>query len=89
MSFIIAQYIRKDATIKQIVIKRKLSLVLSVIINEITSQMISLEIFIVRNFIPASGLVYKYFLNIIYTIILKTIIKNIITKQSRKFILQK
>jgi hypothetical protein len=65
MSFIIGKYIRKEATIKQTTIKRKFSLVLSIIIKETISQIISLEIFIVRNFIAAFGLPNKYLLNML------------------------
>lgn len=80
---------RNDATTKQITIKRKLDLVFSIINKETASQIISLAIFTTRNFIPASALPKKYFLNIIYTIILKNTANNIIMKQSRKFMLQK
>jgi hypothetical protein len=80
---------RNDATIKQITINRKFSFVLSIIIKEIISQIISLEIFIARNFIPASDLPFKYLLNITYTATLKNIANNIIIKLSQKFILQK
>jgi hypothetical protein len=89
MSFITDKYIRNEPTIKQITIKRKLSLVLSIIIKEIISQIISLERFVAKNFIPASGLPYKYLLNTINMIIFKNNNRNIIIKLSQKFILQK
>jgi hypothetical protein len=89
MSFITDEYIRNEPIIKQIIIKRKLSLVLSIIIKEIISQIISLERFIAKNFIAASGLPYKYLLNTINMVIFNTITKNIIIKLSQKFILQK
>ncbi|GAB0157464.1 hypothetical protein CHRYSEOSP005_27400 [Chryseobacterium sp. Alg-005] len=83
MSFITGKYIKNDATIKQITIKRKFSFVLSSIINEITNHTISLEIFTVRNFIPASGLLYKYLLNITNTITLKNVTNNTTMKLSQ------
>lgn len=75
--------------IKQITIKRKLALVLSIINKEIINQIISLDIFTARNLIPALGLLYKYLLNITYTILLETSNKAIIIKLFQKFILQK
>lgn len=69
--------------------KRKLALLFSKIRREVTSQIISLDILIVKNFIPASGFLYKYFLNIIYTIILRMAINKITMKLSRKFMTQK
>lgn len=54
MSFIIRKYIKNEATIKQITRNRKFSFVLSINSKEIASQTISFEIFITRNFIPAS-----------------------------------
>ena len=89
MSFIMGKYIRNEPIIKQMTIKRKLSLVLSIIIKETISQIISLEIFTPINLIPASGLPYKYLLNIIYTATFKNAAKNMIIKLSQKFILQK
>ncbi|WP_157967967.1 hypothetical protein [Chryseobacterium elymi] len=83
------KYIRNEPITKQMIIKRKFSLVLSIIIKEVISQKTSLPIFIVRNFIPASGLPYKYLLNIIYKTTFKNATKNIIIKLSQKFILQK
>ncbi|NML70192.1 hypothetical protein HHL23_10325 [Chryseobacterium sp. RP-3-3] len=83
------KYIRNEPITKQMTIKRKFSLVLSIIIKEVISQKISLPIFIVRNFIPASGFPYKYLLNTIYKTTFKNAIKNIIIKLSQKFILQK
>lgn len=65
MSFIIGKYMRKEAIIKQITINRKPSLVLSIIDKETTSHTISLKILTTRNFIPALGFLYIYFLNII------------------------
>lgn len=56
MSFIMGIYINSDATKKHITINRKFSLVLSIIINEITSQIISFDILTAKNFIAASGL---------------------------------
>ena len=89
MSLITGKYIRKEETIKQITISRKFSVVLSIINNETMSQRRSLEILMVINLIPAFSLPYSRFLNIIYTTIFKTAIKNITIKLSRKFILQK
>ncbi len=74
---------------KQITIKRKLALVFSMIIKDTISQIRSLDRLMTRNFIPASCLPYKYFLNTIYTIILSNDINNTIMKLSRKFMLQK
>ncbi len=78
-----------DATIKQIIINKKLALFFSITNNEITSHNKSLEIFSVRNFIPAFSLQHRYFLNIINTIIFKTAINEMTIKLSKKFILQK
>ncbi|MBB4805628.1 hypothetical protein HNP38_000900 [Chryseobacterium defluvii] len=89
MSFIIGKYIRKDAIIKQITINRKPSFVLSIIANDIISHIISLEILMARNFIPASGLPYKNRLNSMYTIMLSNTIKNTTIRPSEKSILQK
>jgi len=78
-----------DATIKQIIINKKLALFFSITNNEITSHIISLEIFSRTNLIPAFSLPYRYFLNIINTIIFKTAINEMTIKLSKKFILQK
>ncbi len=78
-----------DATIKQIIINKKLALFFSITNNEITSHNKSLEIFSVRNFIPVFSLQHRYFLNIINTIIFKTAINEMTIKLSKKFILQK
>jgi hypothetical protein len=56
MSFIIGIYIKSDATIKHITINRKFSLVLSIIIKEIVSQIISFNILSDKNFIAAFAL---------------------------------
>lgn len=56
MSFIIGIYIKSDATIKHITINRKFSLVLSIIIKEIVSQIISFDILSDKNFIAAFAL---------------------------------
>lgn len=74
---------------KHITTKRKFGLVFSIINKEIISHIRSLKIFIVRNFIPGSGLLYRYFMNTIYIVPLKTNNKTAIIKQSKKFILQK
>jgi len=78
-----------DATIKQITISKKLAFVLSIINSEIIIHSKSLEILRVRNFIPAFSFPYKYFLNIINTIIFKTVIREMTTRLSERFILQK
>jgi len=79
---------RNEATIKQIIRNKKFSLVLSIMARDTISHRISLEIFTARNFMPASGLPYKYLLNIIYTRVLKNNTKNTTMKLSWKFILQ-
>ncbi len=83
MRFITGKYIKNEATIKQITIKRKFSLVLSIIIKEIINHNISLKIFMTRNFIAASDLPYRYFLNIINTAVFKNTTNIIIMKQSQ------
>lgn len=50
--------------IKHKTINKKLALVFSIMNNEITSHIKSLDILIIKNFIPASGLRNRYFLNI-------------------------
>lgn len=56
MSFIIGIYIKRDATTKHITINRKFSFVLSIIIKEIISQIISFDVLSVKNFIAAFAL---------------------------------
>lgn len=89
MSFIIGIYIRSDAIIKHITINRKFSFVFSIIINETMSQIISFDILMTKNFIPASDFLYIYFLKIIKTLMFKIEISRIMIKLSIKFIPQK
>jgi len=74
-------YIRSEPIIKLITIKRKLVFVFSNIIKEITSQIMSFEIFITKNFIPSSGFLYKNFLKTKNTAKLKTASKKIMVKK--------
>ena len=85
----IGVYIVIDATIKHIMISRKFALFFSMINNEITSHNKSLEILMIRNFIPAFSFPYRYILNITKTIIFKTAIKEMTIKLSKRFIVQK
>lgn len=78
-----------DATIKHITINKKLAFVLSIINNEITSHIKSLDILMVRNLIPAFSFPYRYFLNTKKTTVFKIISKKMTIKLSKKFILQK
>lgn len=89
MSFITGIYIRSDATKKHITINRKFSFVLSIIMKEIISQIISFEILSDKNFIAAFALPYIYFLNNVNTKIFNKRISNMTIRQSIKFIWQK
>lgn len=56
MSFITGIYIRSDPITKHVTINRKFSFVLSIMIRETISQIISFDIFNDRNFIAAFSL---------------------------------